>query len=77
MHAVRKLSRLRSTQLGAKLAHVAVRLQGLQQEVEQGLPVGSCAAYADTHHVGRDLADMLRQLSSIEKELATAVHERG
>lgn len=65
-----ELTPLRATQLSAKLAHAWKRLRSIELEVRNGLPTGACCRYRDVPHAGREFADVLRYLRTIEKELS-------
>jgi hypothetical protein len=67
------LDKLKATQLAAKLGHAQRRLAALESEVAAGLYVGPEERYKDVAHVGRDFADVMRYLRSIESELEACV----
>lgn len=56
---------LKATQLSAKLSHARRRLQTFESEVRNGLP---CRERA-----GREFADVMRYLRTIETEIAVAI----
>lgn len=61
------LTNLKATQLGAKLRHARARLQTIETAVAEGLP--------DPQATGKEYADVMRYLRSIEDELAEAAAE--
>jgi hypothetical protein len=61
------LTNLRATQLGAKLKHARARLQTIETAVGDGLP--------DPAATGKEYADVMRYLRSIEDEIVAAVAE--
>ena len=72
-----ELDQLRAIQLSSKLGHAWKRLRTLELEVRNGLPTGQGARYRDASQAGREFADVMRYLGTIETELAHAVRERS
>lgn len=70
-----ELDQLRAIQLSSKLGHAWKRLRTLELEVRNGLPTGQGSRYRDASQAGREFADVLRYLETIETELAVAVRE--